>query len=119
MLQSASRGGVPGPGGCLVRGGYAWSRGVCSWGVCLVRGGIPACTVDRQTLVKILPWPNFVAAGNNGLFLKYQFVWSIKSEEATLCFDPKSSTLRNIGLLPLVSIKNFLQVREKSGNLAI
>ena len=35
-------------------------------------GGIPACTeadtppppVDRQTLVKILPWPNFVAAGN-------------------------------------------------------
>ena len=33
-------------------------------------GGIPACTeadnppVDRHTLVKILPWPNFVAAGN-------------------------------------------------------
>ena len=67
-------GGVPGlgglpPGGCLVWGG-----------VCLVWGGlppggvgIPACTeadtppppVDRHTLVKILPWPNFVAAGKN------------------------------------------------------
>ena len=48
-------GGVPGPWVCLVWGGY-----------------IPACTeadtpppVDRQTPVKILPWPNFVAAGNN------------------------------------------------------
>ena len=60
------RGGrVPGPGGYLLWGG------VCSW------GGIKACTeadtpptphpVDRHTLVKILPWPNFVAAGNNDL----------------------------------------------------
>ena len=59
-------GGVPGPGGSApgeggVCSGGAWSRG----GV-----GIPACTeadtppVDRHTPVKILPWPNFVAAGN-------------------------------------------------------
>ena len=88
MLQSASRGGagsggvVPGPGGCLLLGGL-WSRGVpgpggvCSWGVVPGPGGvcsrggvgIPACTeadtpppVDRHTPVKILPWPNFVAA---------------------------------------------------------
>ena len=46
-------------------GGLAW-RG-------LAQGGyIPVCTeadplppVDRQTPVKILPWPNFVAAGKN------------------------------------------------------
>ena len=67
-----SRGcGVPGPGG-LVSG----LEGVCAWsGGCLLRGGvgIPVCTesdtplppVDRQTPVKILPWPNFVAAGKN------------------------------------------------------
>ena len=60
-------------GGCLLRGvcsgGCLLQRGVCSWG-----GGvfIPACTeadtpplVDRHTLVKILSWPNFVAAGKN------------------------------------------------------
>ena len=80
------QGGLPGPGGVCSRGG-AWSRGVsaCSggvclfrggstWsgGVCLVRGGISQHAlrqtplpppVDRQTPVKILPWPNFVAAG--------------------------------------------------------
>ena len=83
-----SREGVPGPGrGCLVRGGGSapggwvgvWSGGVPGPGrgdllpFCLVGGGIPACTeadtppppVDRHTLVKTLPWPNFVAAGNN------------------------------------------------------
>ena len=41
-----------------------------------LRGYIPACTeadtpppppVDRQTPVKILLWPNFVAAGKNSL----------------------------------------------------
>ena len=64
---------LPGLGGCLLLGGSAWSGGRV---VCLVRGGVcswggmPACTeadtppVDRHTLVKILPWPNFVAAGN-------------------------------------------------------
>ena len=48
-------------GGCLLQGASAL-------------GGvyIPACTeadpppVDRQMPVKILPWPNFVAAGNKG-----------------------------------------------------
>ena len=67
---SAPGGVCSGGGGCLVRGGIC-SGGVCSW------GGIQACTeadtpptphpVDRHTLVKILPWPNFVAAGNNDL----------------------------------------------------
>ena len=58
---------MSGPGG-------VWSGG------CLLRGvsgpgGIPACTeadtppspVDRHTLVKTLPWPNFVAAGNKNV----------------------------------------------------
>ena len=61
MLESASRG-----------GGGVWSRGGLLPGGGLVRGGIsqhalrqtPA-PVDRQTPVKILPWPNFVAAGKN------------------------------------------------------
>ena len=59
---------VPGRrGGCLPRGGGG-----------MVGGGIPACTeadtplppsppVDRHTLVKTLPWPNFVAAGKKQL----------------------------------------------------
>ena len=62
---------VPGLGG-------VWSgRGLCSWGVpgpggSAPGGYIPACTeadtpppVDRHTPVKILPWPNFIAAGKN------------------------------------------------------
>ena len=62
LLPGVSAWSVPGPGGCLLPGGSAWSGGY-----------IPACTeadtppppVDRQTPVKILPWPNFVAAGND------------------------------------------------------
>ena len=73
--------GVPGRGGLLPEGGGllwggAWSGGVCSWGGvsaprgCLLRGVSQHALrqtppVDRHTLVKILPWPNFVAAGNN------------------------------------------------------
>ena len=70
---------------CLVQGGLPGQGG--PGGVCLVRWGlpgpggglpgpggyIPACIeadtplppVDRQMPVKILPWPNFVAAGKN------------------------------------------------------
>ena len=68
MLESASRGemvgGVWSRGGLLLGG--SGPRGVSGPG-----GYIPACTevdpppVDRQTPVKILPWPNFVAAGKN------------------------------------------------------
>ena len=66
-------GGVCSEGGVCSRGMSALG-GVCFWGVVWEvwsRGYIPACTeadpppVDRQTLVKILPWPNFVAAGKN------------------------------------------------------
>ena len=73
-------GGLPGPGGLPdPAGGGGWSRGVCLvQGGCLPdRGGcIPACTEadtlpppcgqnSWHTLVKILPGPNFVAAGKN------------------------------------------------------
>ena len=66
--------GVSAPGGCLLPGGSAR-------GGCLLQGGgyIPACTeadtpspsprVDRHRLVKILPWPNFVAAGNKRIVI--------------------------------------------------
>ena len=89
MLQSASPGRgclVPGgawsggmgcllPGGCLLQGGVcsrgeggAWSGG-CVPGLggvsqhALRQTPLPPI-VDRHTLVNILPWPNFVAAGN-------------------------------------------------------
>ena len=75
------------PGGCLVQEGLLlgvsapWGGlvgGVSApgvgWGGSAPRGGISQHAlrqtplpppVDRQTPVKILPWPNFVAAGNN------------------------------------------------------
>ena len=72
------------PGGGLLLGGSAPVGGVCSWeGLPGRGGGVPGTggvsarggvcqhalrqtppPVDRHTLVKILPWPNFVAAGN-------------------------------------------------------
>ena len=78
-------GGVSAPRGVSGLGGggvWSWggvcSGGVCSRGECLLLGGCllpggisqhalrqtPLPPVDRQTPVKILPWPNFVAAGN-------------------------------------------------------
>ena len=83
-----SREGVPGPGGGVCFGGVSAPGGVCSGGClvcsggCLVWGGsawsggggwypsmhmrqTPLPPVDRQMPVKILPWSNFVAAGNN------------------------------------------------------
>ena len=67
-------GGVPGPGGVVVvsgLGGGVWSGGVVSapggWVSQHVLRQTPLPPVDRQTPVKILPWPNFVAAGNDYL----------------------------------------------------
>ena len=72
-------------GVCLVRGCVSGRGGLCFQGVSgpggwvggyLVWGGVypsmywgrhPSPPVDRQTPVKILPWPNFVAAGKNVL----------------------------------------------------
>ena len=64
------------PVGCIPAARWPYAA-VCSWGGggCLLWGGcIPACseadTLPRRgqnswhTLVKILPWPNFVATGN-------------------------------------------------------
>ena len=56
------------PGGCLLLGG------VCSWGGVYSRGVVyqhtlrqtqPPLWTESQTPVKTLPWPNFVAAGND------------------------------------------------------
>ena len=86
--------GVCGPGGCVVRGVSGLGRGmsvlggcglwgVCSKGVlplggCLLQVGCvvsqhtlrqtpPSPWTESQTPVKTLPWPNFIAAGNNRL----------------------------------------------------
>ena len=82
LVQGVCSWGVPGLGGLPGRGGVCSWGGVCLvWGVCLVQGGVCSSApgvgggisqhalrqtppVDRQMPVKILPWPNFVAAGN-------------------------------------------------------
>ena len=87
-------GGGSGPGGICSQGGLVWgevsglgvvcSRGVWSGGFfgpggCLLLRGIsqhalrqtPLPPVDRQMPVKILPWPNFVAAGKYGIPMKF------------------------------------------------
>ena len=78
MLKSSSRGGGLLRGGCLVPG-RSGPRG----------GGISPHAlrqtpppVDRQTPVKILPWPNFVAAGKysseSGIIgLCFTGIWSL------------------------------------------
>ena len=67
--------GLPGPGGGLCSCG--WPGGVCSGGGLPGPGGgisqhalrqTPLPPVDRQMPVKILPWPNFIAAGNKNAF---------------------------------------------------
>ena len=74
-----SQGGVCSGGVCFWGGCMSAPRGVpapggfCSQGVSAPGGcGIPACTeadtplwTESQMPVKTLPWPNFVAAGNN------------------------------------------------------
>ena len=56
---------------CLVRGGLPPGGGWVSWHA-LRQTPLPP--VDRQTLVKILPWPNFVAAGNNMELVASQYM---------------------------------------------
>ena len=86
MLESASRGvrgglvlggllrGVSAPGGSLLQGGLSARGG-------LVRGVSQHALrqtphLDRHKPVKILPWPNFDAAGNNILsVLRHITVW--------------------------------------------
>ena len=90
MLESASRGGQVWSGGVI----HFWSGGVWSWRGLLLGGLVPevgsgpgggVCSqggisqhalrqtapppVDRHKPVKILPWPNFVAAGNNNTWI--------------------------------------------------
>ena len=76
-------GGVPG-GGCIP-GGLLWGGSGPGGG--LLRGGVwyPSMhwgrtpPVDRQTPVKTLPWPNFIAAGNNNTSLNQDV--PVKKEE--------------------------------------
>ena len=53
-------GGVSGQGG-LVQGVWSGEGGISQYAL----RQIPLSPVDRQTPVKILPWPNFVEAGKN------------------------------------------------------
>ena len=56
---SAPRGGLP-PGGVSAVGGLSAPRGASQHAL----RQTPLPPVDRHTLVKVLPWPNFVVAGN-------------------------------------------------------
>ena len=70
MLESASRGGLPGPGGvCLVLGKSAWSRGVevSAWsqgGSAWSRGGLPG-----PGGVGVSPWSQGGSAWSWGVCL--------------------------------------------------
>ena len=74
---------VSGPGGGLVPGGVCSGGSVpggSALGGCLVREGGSPCRstpppppwTESQTPVKTLPWPNFVAAGNESLVSRVQ-----------------------------------------------
>ena len=81
---------LPGGGVCLVGGGSAWSGGACLvQGGSLVQGGLasqhalrqtPPLWTESQTLVKTLPWPNFVAAGNKVSYGLVQWCTSMLSQ---------------------------------------
>ena len=87
-----------GPGGCLVWGGLVPGGlvpGLGGWYPSMHWGRTPP--VDRQTPVKTLPWPNFVAAGNKTRTLMNKFdasialivrkEWSISCPEHSKCCD--------------------------------
>ena len=65
--------GVSAPGG-VCSGGMSAPGGVCSWGVGVYPsmhwGRHPNLWTESHTPVKTLPWPNFVAAGNNYAVIK-------------------------------------------------
>ena len=48
-------------------------------------GTRPPHPVDRHTLVKILPWPNFVAAGKNAIFFHNEVVYGIYGSQSSSC----------------------------------
>ena len=74
LLWGVSALGVSAPRGVSATRGCLLQGGVCSQGECLLLGGMypsmhwgrhPHLLTKSQTPVKTLPWPNFVAAGNN------------------------------------------------------
>ena len=100
--------GVSAPGGCLLPGGSAVEGGVCSGGVsagesAVGGGGVwsqdtlrqrpPPLWTESQMPVKTLPWPNFVAAGNNQSSWNYcsiaRFFIHVSCNNKTLLFKVK------------------------------
>ena len=60
---------MSGPGGVVCSGGSAPGGGESQHAL----RQTPLPLVDRHTLVKTLPWPNFVAASNEVQLLKLNF----------------------------------------------
>ena len=80
--------GVSAPGGCLFRGsapggGSGQGGGYPSmhWG----RHPPPALWTESQTPVKTLPWPNFVAAGNNWTFKSAHNIYNHLQQKLDEC----------------------------------
>ena len=93
LLGGVCSGGCLLPGGCLLWGGLLWGVSALG-GVC-----IPACTEadppcvqnSWHTLVKILPWPNFVAAGNYEWHCDlFSEVWMTKGHNQGIINDKRS-----------------------------
>ena len=97
-------GGVPGPGGagpggCLLPGGVS-GGGVSQHAL----RQTPLPPVDRHTLVKTLPWPNFVAAGKK----EFKTNPASKLEETNYCdCSIVSNTEKLNGHSNLIEINTF------------
>ena len=62
VLWGSGPGGVSAPGGCLLPGGASAPGGCPLLGVAVSQHALKQ--TESKTPVKTLPWPNFVAAGN-------------------------------------------------------
>ena len=96
-------GGVPGPGGVPGQGdvpgpGGLWHPSM-HWG----RHPPPPLLTESQTPVKTLPWPNFVAAGNNRLLLSFTFALSVPFIPAEVRIMSAPSLPLNVFTLTLVA----------------
>ena len=103
LLWVSAPGSVSAPRGCLLLGGVC-SRGVypsMHWG----RHSPPRGQNSWHMLLKILPWPNFVAAGNN-----------TSSSTTATCFFRYESNLEPVTLMSYVLL-NVTFFREEFFNV--
>ena len=82
---------------CRSNPGGVCSRGVWSWGISQhALRQTPLCPVDILTVVEILPWPNFVAAGNDTpSYLQILVMYDFAKSPSHMTKSATSSLLEN------------------------